>query len=570
LPQADLGPIKFVDYDSDEELGKYPSNWKDSELYSEDRYLEPTIIYIKRGPPGSKGPRGQSGTPGICQGNINISKIVGDDLEIASDNLKIASDNTSFKNKLCFGDDKKACLDKDLIQQIKTNKTIENERDACLSQVSKLRPCCTTKSALEIQVTTLNKKANDFETKFDNCDKLITDPNEYVTRKDCTNEVTAKNQEWVSRKLEETIQKQSEKIDELKLEIFNLKSDMVNWVQKRKAMFVDLDPDIQKQYGKITTTDSNGSPDEYIKYKDCSVAIAKDKDNYIYKNFVSFDDVKINKNKYIKISDAKFSTLNQTEKDKYMKKTDIRVSDATDKGNYKLLTKIVVADATDKANYMKKTDIRVSHATDKGNYMKRNEINFSKLSETEKKKYKLLTNIVVNDATDKGNYKLLTNIVVNDATDKGNYMKKTDIRVSDATDKGNYMKKTDIRVSDATDKGNYMKKTTCATEKTQQFNAGKNSVPTCNFSRANDKGNYIAKTTCATEKTQQFNAGKNSVTCNQVYYDAYRDGKNSVTCKTPPPCNSCCPGCNSCCPACPVPASSPAPPSSQPHYQPWR
>ena len=194
---------------------------------------------------------------------------------------------------------------------------------------------------------------------------------------------------------------------------------------------MDLHPDIQKQYGKITTTDSNGSPDEYIKYKDCSVAIAKDKDNYIYKNFVSFDDVKINKNKYIKISDAKFSTLNQTEKDKYMKKTDIRVSDATDKGNYIAKTtcatektqqfnagKISVptciySRASDNDDYIKKTDIRVSHATDKDDYMKKNEINFEKLSQTEKKKYMKTADINFStlSKTERDKYKLLSNII---------------------------------------------------------------------------------------------------------------------------------------------------------------
>ena len=48
------------------------------------------------------------------------------------------------------------------------------------------------------------------------------------------------------------------------------------------------------------------------------------------------------------------------------------------------------------------------------------------------------------------------------------------------------MKKTDIRVSDATDKGNYIANTKCATQKTQQFNAGVASVPvpsTCSASQ---------------------------------------------------------------------------------------
>lgn len=368
LPPADLGPIKFVDYDSDEELGKYPSNWKDSELYSEDRYLEPTIIYIKRGPPGSKGQRGQSGTPGICEGNINISTIVGDDLEIASNNLKIASDNATFKNKLCFGDDKKACLDKDLIQKIKTNKTIENERNDCRSQLSILRQCCTAKSDLVNQVSNLENERNDFEQRFNECNTLITNHNEYVTRIDCTKEVTDKNQEWVSQNLEETIQKQSEQIRNLEVEKFNLtslinnrnmyrtfdeweeqhdaknqciaenddKQSIIddyrdNWVEDGNATFSNLHPDIKEQYGKITTPDSNGFPDEYIKHKDCSVAIANDGEYYVNKSQATYNDLSDDeKALYGKITTPDSNGLPEN----YIKHKDCRVAIANDRANY--------------------------------------------------------------------------------------------------------------------------------------------------------------------------------------------------------------------------------------------
>ena len=67
LPKADLGPIKFIDYHTEEELGRYPSNWDESELYKRDTTLEPTIIKIRRGPRGYKGktPRKTASISGV-------------------------------------------------------------------------------------------------------------------------------------------------------------------------------------------------------------------------------------------------------------------------------------------------------------------------------------------------------------------------------------------------------------------------------------------------------------------------------------------------------------------------
>ena len=92
LPKADLGPIKFVDADNtDEVLGKFPPDWDENELYRPENNLEPTIIKIKRGPKGFKGKGGSGGLPGKCEGNINISSINGDKLEINTSKLNISA-----------------------------------------------------------------------------------------------------------------------------------------------------------------------------------------------------------------------------------------------------------------------------------------------------------------------------------------------------------------------------------------------------------------------------------------------------------------------------------------------
>jgi len=318
LPQADLGPIKFLDFESNELLGKYPSNWKESELYSKDTYLEPTIIYIKRGPRGAQGSAGTTGTPGVCKGNINIGAIVGDKLEIASDNLKILSENTTFKNKLCFGDDKKACLDKNLIDKIKYNKSIQDERDLYKNRVD--TGFYVTKTAKDLETSRADqndKNAQKYKKDFEDCEKLINDTSEYVTRNICDKEINDKNTEWVDKGYEKTIADLSQKVEDLELEAYNLNQDMhnknkyrtaeeyakkiteigklnadiaelkglnnnyiKNFVERGYATWKDVHPTIQKLYGEITTADSLGDPGLYIKKRDCKCNIASDNENY--------------------------------------------------------------------------------------------------------------------------------------------------------------------------------------------------------------------------------------------------------------------------------------------------
>tara|TARA_Y100000389_G_scaffold200752_1_gene241871 strand:+ start:555 stop:2474 length:1920 start_codon:yes stop_codon:yes gene_type:complete len=129
LSAPDLGPIKFVDFDDENiELGRYPRDWTDGE--SSESNLQPTIIKIKRGQQGITGAGGVTGQPGVCEGNIKIDSIDSNALEIKSDNFKIDSDKITFKNKLCFGDDNTACLDRDLITNIKNHTSYKNRMES--------------------------------------------------------------------------------------------------------------------------------------------------------------------------------------------------------------------------------------------------------------------------------------------------------------------------------------------------------------------------------------------------------------------------------------------------------
>jgi hypothetical protein len=82
------------------------------------------------------------------------------------------------------------------------------------------------------------------------------------------------------------------------------------------------------------------------------------KNNYIYKDNVSFDDVKINKDKYIKRDELNFEKLNQTEKNKYIKIDEINFEklSQTEKDKYKLLTNITFADTSLADFFMLRTE----------------------------------------------------------------------------------------------------------------------------------------------------------------------------------------------------------------------
>lgn len=326
LPKADLGPIKFVDYHTEEELGRYPSNWDESELYKRDTALEPTIIKIRRGPRGYKGKGGTAGSPGKCEGIININSIVGDNLDIASDNFRILSDNVKFKNKLCFGDDNKACLDKALIDKIKYNKIIENERDDYKDKVSKGYYVLGTAKNLEsTRANNAENEADDFKKKYDTCEALRTNTDKYVTRGQCDKELYDKETYWSDKynPIEKQNYDRAAEILELKKELkkeideksatrtprmyytageYDVKvkglTDCTkekqklqesnntyskDWVKKNEALYNHLSPREKKKYGeKLDVNDEiiTGDNNLYIKKGKCQWSIAKDKDKY--------------------------------------------------------------------------------------------------------------------------------------------------------------------------------------------------------------------------------------------------------------------------------------------------
>lgn len=326
LPEADLGPIKFIDYDTKEELGRYPSNWNESELYKKNTTLEPTIIKIRRGPRGYKGKTGTAGSPGKCEGIININSIVGDNLEIASDNFRILSDNVKFKNKLCFGDDEKACLNKNLINKIKYNKTIENERNLYKNRVDTGFYVLKTVKDLETRrANTAEENRDKYKEAYETCNALIKNTDKYVTRETCNNELTAKDTYWSAihdpiqtqnnkrlneiRRLTGLLNDEKRKIDTtLTPRVHYTKKeydDIVNrlntctkkvgdfqdsdnnyknnWVKRGQASYNDLSPDQKRRYGEkldINDVSITGRDDLYIKKSKCEWIIAKDKNDY--------------------------------------------------------------------------------------------------------------------------------------------------------------------------------------------------------------------------------------------------------------------------------------------------
>ena len=393
LPQADLGPIKFIDYHTGEELGRYPSNWNESELYKNNTTLEPTIIKIRRGPRGYKGKSGTAGSPGKCEGIININSIVGDNLEIASDNFRILSDNVKFKNKLCFGDDNKACLDKALIDKIKDNKIIQNERDDYQNKVS--TGYYVLGSAKNLESTRANnaeKEAANFKQKYDTCEALRTNTDKYVTRGQCDKELNDKETYWSEKY--NPIEKQN---DDRGVEILKLKKDLKNeideksatrtprmyytageydskvdelskctkknqelqesnntysskWVEKGKAVYNHLSQREKNKYGeKLDENDKSikGPDNLYIKKSKCEWSIANNKNLYGRKvdDLVSFDTSTM--------FDARWGLItpdNQSVENLYGKITNYKTGNPElyirkDKCNYDI--------ATDKAQYGK-------------------------------------------------------------------------------------------------------------------------------------------------------------------------------------------------------------------------
>lgn len=332
LPKADLGPIKFVDADNtDEVLGKYPPDWDESELYREHNNLEPTIIKIKRGPRGSPGAAGTGGQPGNCKGHINISSINGDKLEINSSKLNILSENVKFKKKLCFGDDNLSCLDKDLINKIYANKTIQNNLESLEEKIKD--NTYVPGSLLNAKVTELATavgKRDKYKKEKEDCNNLINDPDQYVTRELCDQQIS--NAETpLQTQLGETGSQVSDMqnfIDDLSDKLSKCNGKLADpskyrtyaqWNQTNQELntvktnnskleeeialmknqwckknahkddngckFSDLHNTEQKYYGEKVMGQANQANlnidgSKYIQLKDCEWKLAKDKTNY--------------------------------------------------------------------------------------------------------------------------------------------------------------------------------------------------------------------------------------------------------------------------------------------------
>jgi hypothetical protein len=130
LPTPFLGPIEFVDSETDDVLGEYPENWKDN-VENEDDY-KVTQVRINRGLQGDQGPPGADAPASTCSGEIRIEKILSDTLEInARKKINIDSEKIIFgitngnMGEICFNsedgeeDEEEICLNNDLIREIK-------------------------------------------------------------------------------------------------------------------------------------------------------------------------------------------------------------------------------------------------------------------------------------------------------------------------------------------------------------------------------------------------------------------------------------------------------------------
>jgi len=145
LPTPFLGPIEFVDSETDDILGEYPENWKDN-VENEDDY-KVTQVRINRGLQGDQGPPGADAPASTCSGEIRIEKILSDTLEInASEKINIDSEKIIFgitngnSGEICFNgeDEEEICLNNDLISKIKR---ITNNDDEIISLRQQLGQC---------------------------------------------------------------------------------------------------------------------------------------------------------------------------------------------------------------------------------------------------------------------------------------------------------------------------------------------------------------------------------------------------------------------------------------------
>ena len=129
LPTPFLGPIEFVDSETDDVLGEYPENWRENVENVDDYKV--TQVKINRGLQGFQGNPGADAPASTCSGEIRIEKILSNTLEInASDKINIDSEKIIFgitngnSGEICFnGEDgeegeEEICLNNDLISKI--------------------------------------------------------------------------------------------------------------------------------------------------------------------------------------------------------------------------------------------------------------------------------------------------------------------------------------------------------------------------------------------------------------------------------------------------------------------
>lgn len=148
LPTPFLGPIEFVDSETDDVLGEYPENWRENVENVDDYKV--TQVKINRGLQGFQGNPGADAPASTCSGEIRIEKILSDTLEInASEKINIDSEKIIFgitngnMGEICFNSEEdeegedEICLNNDLIRKI-----ININRDAIIAKLQQDLDTC--------------------------------------------------------------------------------------------------------------------------------------------------------------------------------------------------------------------------------------------------------------------------------------------------------------------------------------------------------------------------------------------------------------------------------------------
>jgi len=128
--KENIGPIIFIDSETNQELGRYPDNWNDDNIKNNN--MNVTYIKIPKGPKGEKGEKGNDAEYNI-ENNVNLEEINSKGLKINADNLNLNANKINFNNEICFGDDNSNCLNNNIIKYIKNADLLinNNENNEC-------------------------------------------------------------------------------------------------------------------------------------------------------------------------------------------------------------------------------------------------------------------------------------------------------------------------------------------------------------------------------------------------------------------------------------------------------